>query len=453
MAGHATGRTRSLSATLTRAIKPVLDSLEQRRLLSADVVEEPVVTEEGSEEAIYYTLEMVSDEGTVDGSGTDGEIPEEWIYMTMVPEDGEVVEGSEGEGDPDDVIYTTTVDDGEEVDPRVVLMPDGSEETDIDGDGEPDIILYTLEDGEVDLDGDGNPDDVIPVALAIPKAVLKKNGTLTVTGTDKDDVLSLTLNNAGEIEVKAGNELLGKFDADSVEKIKVSGGKGNDTITIHADIELASKLRGQAGNDTIAGGSGNDKITGGGGADDLTGGDGDDRIRGGKGKDDVDGQAGTDDVHGGRGDDKVKGGKGTDALRGGHGKDKLAAGSGDDFLNGGDGADEMIGGKGADGCQDEDNENKLDDEDGDDATFADKRLAAPFWWNGEASYICIEGAEDCDDMIVGDEMMPPWWQPGDSDGDDTGGEEAGDLAQRIDPSQFPDGVYPDDTLGDDELLI
>ena len=107
-----------------------------------------------------------------------------------------------------------------------------------------------------------------------------------------------------------------------------------------------------------------------------------------------------------------------------------------------------MGGLGSDGAQDPDDD-VLGDDDVDDAKFSTLRLAAPGWWienDDSLGQRCHPDFPECDDT-PGDEMMPPWWQPGDSDGDDTG-----DLAQRVDPSYFPDGNYPDDTAGDDELI-
>ena len=62
----------------------------------------------------------------------------------------------------------------------------------------------------------------------------------------------------------------------SVRSISVSGGGGNDTITIGNSITIGCAISGNAGSDTIVGGFGNDSITGNAGADSINGSAGDD---------------------------------------------------------------------------------------------------------------------------------------------------------------------------------
>ena len=61
----------------------------------------------------------------------------------------------------------------------------------------------------------------------------------------------------------------------------ISGGGGNDTLTVASAVTNGITLNGGAGNDTITGGGGNDTITGGEGVDSLDGGGGNDVLDGG----------------------------------------------------------------------------------------------------------------------------------------------------------------------------
>src|SRR5690606_33637126 len=92
-----------------------------------------------------------------------------------------------------------------------------------------------------------NVDDVAVTAHAADlsgKTIAKSgNGTLTLQGTTKDDVIDASKISGG---------------------VTINGEAGNDKIT------------GGAGNDIITGGDGDDIITGGAGADTLTGGAGND---------------------------------------------------------------------------------------------------------------------------------------------------------------------------------
>jgi Ca2+-binding RTX toxin-like protein len=107
-------------------------------------------------------------------------------------------------------------------------------------------------------------------------------------------------------------------------------GDGNDSLAVDADGRAAGGAYGEAGADTITGGT----------AEDLfDGGSGDDVLRGGAGGDTLQGQQGNDRLFGGRDDDQ---------LEGGIGNDRLTANSGDDTLYGGGGRDTLIGGSGED---------------------------------------------------------------------------------------------------------
>ncbi len=140
--------------------------------------------------------------------------------------------------------------------------------------------------------------------------------------------------------------------------LTVNAGAGNDVINFKKS-KYKNKLNGQAGNDTIYGGTKNDLIDGGAGKDKLYGYNGNDTIKGGKGDDYIDGGAGADRILGQYGTNTLKGGAGKDSIYGGTGTDKIYGGAGNDYINGGkgkntifinkgDGADTIVSGGGTD---------------------------------------------------------------------------------------------------------
>ncbi|MFJ5305369.1 calcium-binding protein [Streptomyces sp. NPDC088350] len=175
--------------------------------------------------------------------------------------------------------------------------------------------------------------------------------TLEVKLGDGNDTLSYH-NKTGQvyyfasIDLGAGNDK--STDDGRVDGNYVSGGTGNDTLTlgaysigwgengddtIHAGIGTIAQ--GGNGNDTITtvgdaadGGPGNDVITAGAGNQSLTGGPGNDRISGG---------AGNDTIYGGTGNDVLYGNAGADTIYGNSGNDTLWGGTGNDTLSGGPG--------------------------------------------------------------------------------------------------------------------
>jgi hypothetical protein len=102
--------------------------------------------------------------------------------------------------------------------------------------------------------------------------------------------------------------------------------------------ELANALRGNEGNDTMAGTADSELMFGLAGDDVLNGNDGDDRLRGGRDN---------DTLNGGNGNDQLIGGQGNDSLVGGAGNDRLFGGAGNDTMTGGDGNDTYAFGRGA----------------------------------------------------------------------------------------------------------
>jgi hypothetical protein len=83
-------------------------------------------------------------------------------------------------------------------------------------------------------------------------------GATTITGSAGADTLSIT-------ETAAAH-------ADNARVVTVSGGAGNDTITVASNTAGVITMNGNSGNDTIVGGVRADVIVGGTGADTMTGG-------------------------------------------------------------------------------------------------------------------------------------------------------------------------------------
>ena len=165
-----------------------------------------------------------------------------------------------------------------------------------------------------------------------------------------------------------------------------NGDAGHDTIT---GGTLSDSINGGDGNDVVQGGAGNDTLTGGNNADSLTGGDGNDSLNGGGSSDTLIGGLGNDTLNGGSSNDTVDftaaagavivnlaagtaTGDGNDTLiavenvngsglgdtitgssvanvlNGGGGGDTLFGGDANDKLTGGTGTDQLFGNNGHD---------------------------------------------------------------------------------------------------------
>ncbi|HEX4369448.1 MAG TPA: hypothetical protein VH023_21605 [Rhodopila sp.] len=154
-------------------------------------------------------------------------------------------------------------------------------------------------------------------------------GVLTVTGTDGNDRINITMRR-GMLQVSERSSSTSgssttttrtndKFDATTVKSIIVNALGGNDDVEIGPRISIAATLNGGDGNDTLIGGAGNDTINGD------------------AGNDYIDGGAGNDILSGGDDDDHIIGGKGNDTLHGDAGNDNLNANdhTGTDIVDGG----------------------------------------------------------------------------------------------------------------------
>jgi Ca2+-binding RTX toxin-like protein len=233
---------------------------------------------------------------------------------------------------------------------------------------------------------------VVPLQLDLSGT----DDALNLTGDTGDDHLSV----GGEAIDLTGDGAPDLFGAGSIELLRVSGGSGNDEISLRGGDDLGpawssgSYLDGGTGDDTLVGGAGDDYLVGGAGDDDLQGREGADRfdmtgdpdgqdsLNGGSSTDVVDyahrtgslrlyanrfdasGEPGEGDsligvevLVGGAGDDLLVGtgmnelligNAGDDVIRGGAGLDRLNGGIGVDRLLGEREADEVLGGPGRD---------------------------------------------------------------------------------------------------------
>lgn len=173
-----------------------------------------------------------------------------------------------------------------------------------------------------------NKPDPLPFFCNGVRATMLAQGSITVQGTNKRDVI---------VGDEARNFIFGRGGNDLI-----CGNGGNDLID-GDDRFNPSPLT--DGNDVIFGGFGEDDLIGGGGADTLDGG---------FGVDGLNGDEGDDQLFGGAGNDRGGSVNGTAGLRGGPGNDTLNGGDGDDDLLGGDGVDTLIGGQGIDRCAQDD---------------------------------------------------------------------------------------------------
>ncbi|MEL7498946.1 MAG: CAP domain-containing protein [Planctomycetota bacterium] len=168
------------------------------------------------------------------------------------------------------------------------------------------------------------------------------NGELTIFGDSNGNVASAT-----EVGSLIRTDLAGSvrdFNLSDVNSILFIGFGGNDHYTNNTSLPAA--MYGQAGNDTLIGGSAADNIVGGVGDDTLRGNAGDDRIVGAAGNDTMFGDAGNDrmfgsadlnEIYGGADDDVIYGGDAIDTIFGEGGIDQIYALAGNDIINSGTG--------------------------------------------------------------------------------------------------------------------
>jgi Ca2+-binding RTX toxin-like protein len=196
------------------------------------------------------------------------------------------------------------------------------------------------------------------------------DGLLRVWGSiDPDEIrIAISATDATRLVVTV-NDIVNTFPLDSVERIRVELGQGDDEaivnqltgVILQPIIMLgglgADILSGGNGRDNLLGGDGDDILSGAGRADTLDGGDGEDNLFGGARRDLLLGGLGQDLMLGGLGGDTLRGGLDADFILGGIGADLLEGQGGADYLlgqlgidivRGGDGDDDLTGGLGID---------------------------------------------------------------------------------------------------------
>jgi len=169
-------------------------------------------------------------------------------------------------------------------------------------------------------------------ASSAPAAASVANNTLTITGTDGDDAISVSFaaNAANTVLVDLGNGTTQTFDRGTFTAASVFLGRGDDQLrTLSGGSTVTDpplNVFGGDGDDVILGGAANDTLSGGAGSDDLRGGGGVDLLVGNKGVDVVDGGVGNDTEILGSGEDTALWvpGEGSDVITGGTGHDTLA---------------------------------------------------------------------------------------------------------------------------------
>lgn len=227
-------------------------------------------------------------------------------------------------------------------------------------------------------------------------------GILTLVGTEKADVISLSVVKQngtvvnGSVKVRGVAGVAKDQVFANVNEVVISTLGGNDKVIVGSGLKnvsggfLAVTVDAGSGKDTVNGGDGSDTILGGLGKDVLKGGKGNDSIDGGGDDDKVFGDDGDDVCLGGSGRDDVRGGRNNDSLYGGDDDDKLFGDDGDDDLDGDLGDDKLNGGRGNDddvddddsledmsrtgddsGDNENDDEDENEDDDDDDGDFED----------------------------------------------------------------------------------
>ena len=170
--------------------------------------------------------------------------------------------------------------------------------------------------------------DVTPTIAPAPVMVGTENTVTLYAGATANKRNFISTSDVGEAyEVTgSGRDITIKFlntehtvTYTGIDRIVMSGGKGNDSITIGAGVTTAVTFDGGEGDDTFIGGSGNDIIIGGTGNDEIRGGAGNNTLDGGEGADLIVGGSGADTIIGGDGDDTFDGGGGTDTYKFGNG--------------------------------------------------------------------------------------------------------------------------------------
>ncbi len=200
---------------------------------------------------------------------------------------------------------------------------------DVDADTEPNFTETRDADGNITLAGTGG-DDNYNVSAHYEDTFM--NSALSFVGLGE-------FRTSDGVTVTDGEGDSRNYLGADADRLRISGGDGDDRI--HIDDNVNNNIN-------LFGGNGNDSLIGGGGQNIIDGGDGRDYIDGGRGNDMIDGGLGNDALYGGYGDDAMSGGDGRDFVEGGRGNDSVDGGLGNDIVSGGRGDDMVRGGLGDD---------------------------------------------------------------------------------------------------------
>ncbi|HEX3147260.1 MAG TPA: TIGR03118 family protein [Gemmataceae bacterium] len=133
-----------------------------------------------------------------------------------------------------------------------------------------------------------------------PVTVKQTGDDLAITGSRDDDRVFVTTDMSGtKINVMAGGQRIGQFDASTVGTIHFNGFAGDDIFVVDPRVTATVIADGGAGNDILYGGGGNNILLGGSGKDLLVGGANRDLLIGGEGADRLFGVSGDDALIGG----------------------------------------------------------------------------------------------------------------------------------------------------------
>ena len=227
------------------------------------------------------------------------------------------------------------------------IYSSGSSATISAGAGNDYLYLYSSASGNViEYSSGGGKDSIVGFDANDTLKIIDASFSTTTSGSDL------------KVNVDSGSVLLKGAKNISPTIILSMTDAGKSSMTIGSDVEivdasarttavlvkgndLANKIAGGKGNDTLRGFDGNDSLTGGAGKDKLYGGSGIDTLRGGSGNDSLWGDAGNDILYGDAGNDRLDGETGNDKIHGGAGKDTLYCGAGNDSLWGDADADKF----------------------------------------------------------------------------------------------------------------
>src|SRR5215203_4124102 len=122
-------------------------------------------------------------------------------------------------------------------------------------------------------------------------AAVLSGGVLTITGTERADLIEVDLRDKGELKVEVNN-VESSFDYSAITKFVINGLAGNDSIEFNQRNQIlkGAEVRAGDGRDTVEGTDARDTIFGGAGNDRLDGRNGSGIIYGEAGHDFLEGK-------------------------------------------------------------------------------------------------------------------------------------------------------------------